>query len=208
MSDASAEEIAELEQLLATKLTAEDIKLLFTDTVKGQMVEHGLVTAAAIEATEFDELRGLGFKFGAAKVLRKAFQGAARAGAGAGIDAGGAAAAAFEQRIAALELQQKQLLPIVRAMMNATRYLDAATTVTMHDATLKEALVSAYFTGITNKIKLKKKLKAGIRCMLTEELLPRQTVTAAHLFRFSWARSVLQQTLIWLSFDEHLLLLL
>lgn len=77
-------------------------------------------------------------------------------------------------------------------MMNATRYLDAATTVTMRDATFKEALVSAYFTGITNKKKLKKKLKAGIRCMLTEELLPRQTVTAAHLFRFSWARSVLQ----------------
>lgn len=76
MSDASAEEIAELEELLATKLTAEDIKLLFTDTVKRQMVEHGLVTAAAIEATAFDELRGLGFKFGAAKVLRKAFQGA------------------------------------------------------------------------------------------------------------------------------------
>eukprot|EP00611_Tribonema_gayanum_P007435 TRINITY_DN167_c0_g3_i5.p1 TRINITY_DN167_c0_g3~~TRINITY_DN167_c0_g3_i5.p1 ORF type:complete len:602 (-),score=106.67 TRINITY_DN167_c0_g3_i5:107-1912(-) len=109
MSDASAEEIAELEQLLATKLTAEDIKLLFTDTVKGQMVEHGLVTAAAIEATEFDELRGLGFKFGAAKVLQKAFQGAARAGAGAGSGAGGAAAAVDTRRDISGDLVQAMM---------------------------------------------------------------------------------------------------
>jgi hypothetical protein len=92
------------------------------------------------------------------------------------------AGADFLERFAQLEAKMNSVLPLAEGYLDLCQYTPSVTsTVTGREPKFKAELVKAY-SG-SNRWKKKKE----IYCMLTQEFLPSEAVTAAHLFRFSWA---------------------